>query len=94
MAILFVLDRAPSAWLEQLWHRGSRNELLCVLDGPDGPVPRLHHLPLHFLPGYTRPGDDLLLQQAAVGGQAGRGTSHVHANISVISLPVSIAYGV
>lgn len=84
LALLSVLDRAPPAGLEQLWHRGGRNQLLCVLDGADGPVTRLHHLPLHFLPGSTGTGDDLLLQQAAVGGQTGRETSHVRAKISVI----------
>lgn len=94
MALLPVLDRAPSAGLEQLWHRGGRNQLLCVLDQPDGPVTRLHHLPLYLLPGYTGASDDLLLWQAAVGGQTGRETSHVPANISVISLSVSVTHSV
>lgn len=67
LAVLLVLDSAPSAGLEQLWHRGGRNELLCVLDGSDSPVACLHHLSLHFLPGYTNPGDDLLLWEAATG---------------------------
>lgn len=88
LALLSVLDRAPSAGLEQLWHRGGWNQLLCVLDGADGPVTRLHHLPLHFLPGYTGAGDDLLLQQAAVVGQTGREMSPVHA---VMSLSISSA---
>lgn len=72
LAVLLVLDSAPSAGLEQLWHRGGRNQLLCVLDGADGPVSRLHHLPLYLLPGSAHGGDDLLLQQAIMGRQTGR----------------------
>lgn len=72
LALLLDLDSAPSAGLEQLWHRRRRNQLLCVLDGSDCPVSRLHHLPLHFLPGYTCPGDVLLLWKAVTGSQTGR----------------------
>ncbi len=75
LAVLLVLDSAPSVGLEQLWHRGGRNKLLRVLDGSDSPVACLHHLPLHFLSGYTCPGDDLLLWQAVMGSQTGRETS-------------------
>lgn len=75
LAVLLVLDGAPAAGMEQLRHRGGGNQLLCVLDGQNGPVARLHHLPVHFLPGPTHPGDALLLQQAVMGSQTGRETS-------------------
>lgn len=72
LGVLLVLDSAPSTGLEQLRHRGSRDELLCVLDGPDGPVACLHHLPVHILPGDTHSGDGVLLQPATAGSQTGR----------------------
>lgn len=72
LGVLLVLDSAPSTGLEQLRHWGSRDKLLCVLDGSDGPVPCLHHLPVHVLPGDTHSGDGVLLQPATAGSQTGR----------------------
>lgn len=78
LALFLVLDSAPLAGLEQLQYGGGGNKLLCVLDGSDSPVTCLHHLSVHFLPGSTCPGDDLLLWQAAVGSETGRETAEIY----------------